>query len=460
MMKNDKGNATTRKLSKREIFTYGLPRSCVAMMLISVSIYLPKYYTDTLLLAPALIGWTFMIGRIWDGITDPLMGYLSDRTKSKMGRRRPYLLLSALPIGIAYYFLWSPPQGLGKTELFFYVTILYLLTFTFWTIFTIPHTSLGAELTMDYHERTVLTGVREALGAFGVLLGTAAPAILAIFILDQQKVYSIVAAVVGCLAAIFILICFLNVKEDPKFQLKRPLPLKKSFTVMFKNRPFRILVLLVMMCYIGYAFVPILTLYVGDYVVKTPKVAPLVIITYLLCTVVSIAFWTRLSKRIGKKKALARGLLLSSIAFALTTYYHEGTWLAWLLLAAATGTGYGSLLAITPSMMADVIDLDELHTGNRREGAYFGIWHFVDKAAMGITAFLGLQALGFLGYVPNQEQTLVVIWGLKALYCILPAICIGAAYFILRYYPIDFQEHCRIRAEIEAKNAETAIVKN
>ncbi|MBT4089017.1 MAG: hypothetical protein HOE30_11045 [Deltaproteobacteria bacterium] len=273
----DRDLSTARKLTRREIFAYGLPRTCVAMMLISASIYLPKFYTDTLLLAPALIGWTFMIGRFWDGITDPLMGYLSDHTQSKLGRRRPYLLLSALPIGLAYYFLWAPPQGLGKQELFIYVTAIYLLTFTFWTIFSIPHTSLGAELTMNYHERTVLTGVREALGALGVLLGTAAPAIVAIFILDKQQVYSAVAAVVGCLTAIFILICFLNVKENPKFQKKRPLPLKKSLSLMVENRPFLILVLLVMMCYIGYTFVPILTLYMGDYVIRSPKVAPLVI---------------------------------------------------------------------------------------------------------------------------------------------------------------------------------------
>ncbi|MCP4690242.1 MAG: MFS transporter [Desulfobacterales bacterium] len=456
-MRNDNGISTDRKLTKRVIFSYGLPRSCVTMMLISVSIYLPKFYTDTLLLAPALIGWTFMIGRFWDGITDPLMGYFSDRTQSKLGRRRPYLLMAAIPIGIGYYFLWAPPQGLGGQGLFIYVTAVYLVTFTFWTMFSIPHTSLGAELTMDYHERTVLTGVREALGALGTLLGTAAPAIVGIFILNKQTVYSSVAAVVGCLTVVFILICFFNVKENPKFQKKHPLPFKESLAVMAGNRPFRVLVLLVMMCYVGYAFVPILTLYVGDYVVKVPKVASLVIITYLLFTVISIAFWAKLSKRIGKKKTLARGLLLSSVAFALTTYYHEGTWLAWIILAAATGTGYGCLLAIAPSMMADVVDLDELNTGKRREGAYFGVWHFIDKAAVGLTTFTGLQVLDMLGYVPNQEQSLSVIWGMKVLYCILPAICIGAGFIVLRYFPIDEQEHQRIRDEIEARNAETAV---
>ena len=99
--------------------------------------------------------------------------------------------------------------------------------------------------------------------------------------------------------------------------------------------------------------------------------------------------------------------------FAASTYYHTGTWLIWIILAALAGFGYSCTLALAPSMMADVIDLDELNTGRRREGAYFGVWSFIDKAAVGLTAFVGLQALDIMGYVPNQEQSLRVFWTMK-----------------------------------------------
>jgi len=445
---------TGQKLSTREIVSYGIPRAGSAMMFLMVSVYLSKFYTDTLLLAPAFVAWTFLIGRFWDGFTDPIMGHVSDETKSRMGRRRPYFLLSAIPVGIAYFYLWSPPETLKDWDLFFYLTAAYLVTYTFWTVFSIPHNSLGAELTMDYHERTVLTGVREGLGVLGALVGTMGPPIFAAWLGSKTKGYSFLAGIIGLVTAVFIFICFFSVKENPEFQKQRPIAFKEGLKTLYRNRPFRILVIVFVIALIGNAFVPILTLYIADYVVKMPKIAPLIIVCYILATAASIVFWTRLSRRIGKKEAWSRALLFSSLIFVLSTYYHQGTWVVWIVLAVLAGLGYGGTIALAPSMMADVIDLDELQTGRRREGAYFGIWSFIDKAAVGIAVFVGMYSLDIAGYVPNQDQPLRVFWTLKTLYSILPAICFAVCAYLLRHYPISQQEHERIRGEIEAKKAE------
>jgi GPH family glycoside/pentoside/hexuronide:cation symporter len=452
---NDNSTAVSanQKLSKFEILTYGLPRSGSAMMFIMVSVYLSKFYTDTLLLAPAFVAWTFLIGRFWDGFTDPIMGYASDATKSRMGRRRPYFLLSAIPVGIAYFYLWSPPDALKDWGLFLYLTATYLLMYTFWTVFSIPHNSLGAELTMDYHERTVLTGVREGLGVIGALVGTMAPPIFAAKLGGASRGYSYLAGMIGLTTAILIFVCFFSVKENPEFQKQRPIAMREGLKALYRNRPFRILVIAFVLALIGNAFVPILTLYIADYVVKMPGIAPVILFSYIMTTAVSIVFWTRLSRRIGKKEAWSRALLFSSAIFVLSIYYHEGTWLAWTILAMLAGLGYGGTIALAPSMMADVIDLDELQTGRRREGAYFGIWSFIDKAAVGIAVFIGMYSIDLMGYVPNQDQTLRVFWTLKALYSILPAICFAVCAYLLRHYPIDQREHERIRAEIEKEKA-------
>jgi GPH family glycoside/pentoside/hexuronide:cation symporter len=458
MTGNSSAASPEQKLSKREIFSYALPRFGSAAMFLVVSVYLSKFYTDTLLLAPALVGWMFLIGRFWDGFTDPVMGYVSDRTKSKMGRRRPYFLVSAIPVGIAYYFLWSPPEAFKDWDLFLYLTVTYLLTYTFWTIFSIPHNSLGAEMTMDYHERTTLTGVREALGVFGTLIGTLSVPIFAYLLGSTRGGYSAMAASMGIITCVFIFICFFNVKENPEFQTRHPLALGKGLIALSRNRPFRVLVLTFMIALVGNAFVPLLTPYIADYVVKVqPEKAMIitsaVIVSYMLAVVGSIVFWTRLSHRIGKTEAWRRALLFTSAIFAASFYYHEGTWLVWIFLAALAGFGYGCTLALGYSMMADVIDLDELETGRRREGAYFGVWFFVEKGALGITAIIGMTTLSKMGYVPNQDQTPQVWWAMKFLYSILPAICFAACYFLLRHYPITQQEHERIRGEIEAKKA-------
>ncbi|GAB4350098.1 MAG: MFS transporter [Candidatus Abyssubacteria bacterium] len=440
-------------LSRREIFSYGLPRFGSAIMFLTVVIYLPKFYTDELLLSPALIGVTFLIGRFWDAFTDPVMGYISDRTQWRMGRRRPYFLISAVPVAIAYYFLWSPPAHLKGFDLFLYVTVAYLMTYTFWTIFSIPYNSLGAEITMDYHERTLLTGVRETLGVLGTLVAATAPRLFINLTGSKQSGFSLLALITGIITAGSIFFAFFNIKENPEFQKQRPIAIKEGLRVILRNRSFRILLFVFVIAFMGNSLVPILTLYMAEYVVKMPKIADIIIVTYLLFTTASILFWTRLSRKIGKKEAWSCALVFSSVIFLLSTYYHEGTWLVWIILAGLAGFGYGCTLALAYSMMADVIDMDELETGRRREGAYFGIWFLIEKGAAGMTVFLGMQALALMGYVPNVEQPLRVFWTLKFLYSILPAICFFGGYLLLRNYPITQEVHARIRAEIEEKKA-------
>ncbi len=424
-------------------------------MFVTVAIYLSKFYTDTLLLAPAFIAWTFLIGRFWDGLTDPIMGYVSDATKSRLGRRRPYFLVSAIPVAIAYFYLWSPPDGLKDWALFVHLTLAYLATYTFWTVFSIPHNSLGAELTMDYHERTRLTGVREALGLLGTLLGTVAPALFASRFGGEARGFSYMAATVGGLTAVFILICYFSVSENLAFQKQTRIAIGEGLKTLYRNRPFRTLVVAFVVALVGNAFVPLLFLYVAEYLVGLPKAAPYVIMTYILMAALSIVFWTRLSRRIGKKETWTRALILSSVTFALGTYLHEGTYVVWFLMAVFAGFGYGCTMALAPSMMADVIDMDELETGRRREGAHFGVWSFIDKSALGLAVFVGMYALQLMGYVPNQEQTPGVIWTLRILYCVVPAICFATSAYLLRYYPITFKEHGRIRRLIEEQKRAT-----
>jgi GPH family glycoside/pentoside/hexuronide:cation symporter len=310
---------------------------------------------------------------------------------------------------------------------------------------------------MDYHERTVLTGAREGLGIVGMLVGSMAPAIFANWFGGEVRGFSYLAGVIGAITALFILICFLNVKENPEFQRRSPIAIRGGLRALYRNQPFRTLVIVFVVALVGNAFIPILVLYIGDYVVGVPEVAPYVITTYILMAAVSIVFWTRLSRRIGKKETWTYGLLLASVVFALGTYIHEGTWVAWLVMAVFAGFAYGCTMALAPSMMADVIDFDELETGSRREGAYFGIWSFIDKSALGVAIFIGMYALQLMGYEPNVDQPVRVIWTIKVLYFILPAVCFAVGCYLLRYYPISQEEHGRIRAAIEAKqSSETA----
>jgi GPH family glycoside/pentoside/hexuronide:cation symporter len=454
MREDQTAPSATGGLSKFTIFSYGLPRFGNALMYLAIAIYFPKFVADTLLLDAAYIGWIFLLGRCWDGVTDPLMGYISDRTKWSMGRRRPYFLIGAIPLAAAFSLLWSPPGNLEGISLVVYLAVTFMLTYTFWTVFSVPYTSLGAELTMDYHERTVLTGVREVFGVLGTIAATMLlfPTVVERMFGNLRTGYSNLAMMMGAITATLIFIAFFSLRENPEFQRRQAVPLVEGLRVVFQNRPFRRLLLVFVIHLIGGYFVPMLTLFMQDYVIKV-KIAQWIILTYLVFTILSIPFWTRLSRRLGKKETWSYALAYIVVVALISFYYHEGTWVMWYVCAAAAGFGAGAAAAIAPSMMADVIDYDELKTGSRREGAYFGLWAFIDKVAVGMTAFIGFGILGLMGYEANAEQTPMVWWSMKFLYSILPAICNGASYFLLKSYPIDQAEHERIRAEIEAKKS-------
>ena len=136
-----------------------------------ISMYLLKFATDVLLIAPATIGAIFLAGRIWDAVSDPLVGTLSDRTRTRLGRRRPWMLASALPLGLSIAALWSPPRALEAGRLVAWVGVSFLLFYTFYTTFRVPHMALGAELSRGYHDRTRVFGVMQAVESVGMILG-------------------------------------------------------------------------------------------------------------------------------------------------------------------------------------------------------------------------------------------------------------------------------------------------
>lgn len=433
------------------LLSYGLPAFGTALVLISVALYLPNYYTDELGVTAGMLSWVFLAGRLWDAITDPLMGFVSDRTRSRFGRRRPYFLLAALPIWIVFFRIWSPDPGLGPEETFVHLLVHYLLLYTAWTVFWIPYVSLGMELTPDYHERTRLFGVRQGFYLAGTAVGMMAPELFARARGDVAAGYSSMALVFGGVTAALMLVAFTRLPERYAARQAEALPLLEGLRITFRNRAFVVLMAVYVIAVVGGSFIAPLTLYVGKYVIGARWVVPWVMLAYLAGSVASIPLWVRLSRRVGKNRAWSAGMLLAIGTYATSTLYHEGTWLLWIVLATTIGAANACTMTFGAALSADVIDSDELETGQRREGAFMGIWSFVDKAAVGLAVFAGLQGLHAIGYVPNVAQTPRVVAGIKFLYCVVPAICHLAALLLFRFFPITPEVHARIRAELDAR---------
>ena len=445
--------STERHLSIGQIISYSLPNFGSYMILMTVAIYLPNFYTDDLGVTAGMLSWVFLFGRFWDAVTDPVMGHISDHTRTRWGRRRPYFLISILPLWFLFYLIWSPSTSLSTNATFAHLLICYLLLYTFWTVFNIPYYSLGMELTPEYNERSRLFGGRQAFGILGIVTGTVVPVLFVKITGTKVDGYSLMAAVSGGICVVFILIMFSRIKEKAESLENPTYPFIKGLGVTFRNRAFVILVLSYSTCLIGQSFIPPLAMYMAKYVIKVEWVVQPGVLTYMGTAILSIPGWLYISRKIGKKKAWSASILLGTIGFVIIFTIKEGMWLRWVLCTIPVGAAWGCLMTLGPSIQADVIDSDELETGTRREGAFVGVWSFIDKAAIGIAIFAGLQGLELIGYVPNVEQSEIVKMGITVLYSLLPAVLNIIALVVFQMFPITQEVHAELRAQLDARKS-------
>ena len=254
-----------------------------------------KFSTDVLLIAPAVMGVIFSISRIWDAISDPIAGYLSDRTTFKFGRRRSWMLLSFIPISFGFLAVFSPPESLQGESLDLWMMIAILSFYSAITLFNVPHMALGAELSEDYHERTRLFGVRHIGFTFGSILSLVTMSLL---ISEETSPNGNVRDLAGNLALVAVaamsLMIFFSVsklKENPDFRNRVNKNPFKAFKDVWTNPHARILIIVLFIENLGGAVIGVLTLYVTQYVVEAPEWAPLIILAYMLPSALSVPMW-------------------------------------------------------------------------------------------------------------------------------------------------------------------------
>jgi GPH family glycoside/pentoside/hexuronide:cation symporter len=442
------------------IFTYCLPTVGCGFMFLLIGLYLMKFATDVLLIAPATMGTIFGLSRIWDAVSDPIAGYLSDRTHHRFGRRRPWILASLIPIGLAYWMAWSPPASLSGTPLTIWMAVGIFGFYSAMTIFIVPHMSLGAELTSDYHDRSRIFGIRHIGWGAGSILALAGMAVLiqAEAVSSDASRETATRLAIGTALATAALIGWaaLRLRERPEFQGRGAEHPFAAFADVWKNAHARLLLIVTLVENLGGATIGILTLYIAQYVVGAPELAPVFILCYMIPSIASVPLWVPISRRVGKKQLWMGSMILTACSFGGMFFLGEGDKLLISVLAISAGVAAGAGGTIAPSIQADVIDYDEYRTGERKEGAYFAAWNFVFKAAYGVTLMLTGYVLDFSGFEPNVEQTEDVKLALRSLYGLFPFTCYLAAALLFARFSLDESEHDRIRATLAERRAESA----
>jgi len=449
----------SEKLSAKTKVLYGVADLGAAMVTSSINFFLLFFYTDVLHIEPSLAGMALLTGKLtWDAINDPLVGYLSDRTRTRIGRRRPYMLAGAVPLGLATWLLYSIPAELSGAIAFLAVIGSFLLFDTMYTMIHVPYVSLTPELTRDYGERTSLTAVRMIFSSLGYILGAAATTAIAgrfqALGWTEKASWSGVGAVFGVIAIVVVLTTALSVRERRAEVEPSKMPPVRALLQSFRNKTFVRLVVAYFGNSVAFALLTSLLPYLLTYQMGMEKQIPVIMLSMLVMITAFLYFYKWLSDKLDKGPAYALGLGTACVAVAATFFLPQGPSPAIYFIAAVAGMGFSANFVCPWSMLPDVVEYDELETGERREGVYYGMWAFCAKLADALGIAISGWSLSLFGYVPDVAQSARALFGIRLFFGIVPVALILVGLPLLIWYPVTRASHAQVRAQLGAARAE------
>lgn len=439
------------RLPLPRIVAYGTAGIGVTAMAFVNALYLLKYCTDVLLIAPGVMGIVLFAGRVWDAVTDPIVGRLSDRSGSSWGRRRVWIFASIPFTAVSFVMLWAPPGLLGNWALALWIGVALLAFSTAQTMFYVPYYALGVELSTDHHERTRVFGITKLMAGPGLLLG------LAVFyaLVSSESPRSLAVFLALGLAALGVLLTTGGIapqRERAEHQGRGGEGITNAFGDVFKNPHARILLAMYAIESFGGATGGLLALYVMQYIVKLPESYTIgILLLHVVPSFVLPPVWIYLSRRIGKRRLWLISTAVATVSWFFHSFLGEGMILLWCVLSFISGTTSGLGQVIGLSVKADVIDYDELVTGERKEGAYLSVWTFIQKSMSGVLAMVLGFTLQLVGFEPNVEQSETTQRAILALYGFLPAGCYAIGLILLMRFRLNESEHAEIRRELDAR---------
>jgi len=437
-----------RTLSRGRLAAYGAPAFALAMPTIPAFVYLPALYAEGLGLAAA--GLVLLSARVVDVISDPIIGVVSDRYQTRWGRRKPWIFIGGLLAGFALIRLFQPPPDITSTYLLTWAVFLYLG----WTLIAVPFTAWGAELSEDYHERSRITGVREGLTLIGILVAGAVPAVMTGMGRTEAAGLATVSWIAIALGGPAIAVLLVRVPEVAVTGRGRP-PLSFSAalhaaTVIARNKPFVRLLTAWLINGMANGIPAVLFLLYLEYVLQaTESQRTLLILVYFLAGVLSIPIWLALSKRFGKHLAWCWAMIITCAAFIWVPFLAPGQIVAFGLICIVTGMGLGADLALPPALQADVVDFDQLRTGQARAGLFFALWSMSTKLALALAVGLAFPLIDALGFSTDAENSMFALRSLAVIYAWLPVVLKLVAIAFIWTFPITRARQELIRRRLD-----------
>ncbi|MGM3307872.1 MFS transporter [Anabaena sp. WFMT] len=468
-----KKNPTSEKLDIKTKLAYGAGDLGPAITSNIAIFFLLVFFTNVAGIPAGLAGSILMIGKIWDAVNDPVVGWLTDKTKSRRwGRRLPWMLYGAVPFGIFFFLQWIVPQFSAEPSnniwpLFWYYVGIGVVSQAFFTVVNLPYTAMTPELSQDYDERTSLNSFRFTFSIGGSILSLILAQIVFSQIADPQQQYLVLAAICTVISVLALYWCVFGTRdrimafEAKRIQLEEPpeIPFIEQLKIVFTNKPFLFVIAIYLFSWLGVqitaSIIPYFVIYCMG--LKNSDV-PTVMIAVQATALIMLFVWSYLSKKIGKKLVYFMGMSIWIIAAAGLFFLQSNQIGLMYLMAIMAGVGVSTAYLIPWSMIPDVIELDELQTGQRREGIFYGFMVLLQKFGLAFGLFIvgnALQASGFKEVVAGQ--TALPIQPDSALLAIriavgpIPTICLIIGLILTFFYPITREMHAEIMLKLQER---------
>lgn len=430
---------------------FSLQAAVGAAMALLLTVYLTKFYVDVVALPAGIMALAIASGRAFDAVTDPLMGWISDHTRSRFGRRLPWIAVGVAGNAVMFYLLLNPPTVLPESGVAGWAVAALLLSFLFVTISNVPRQALAVELTLDQQQRQDLFATISGFVAIGTVAGAVMPNVLGAFGIEDERSRMSWQSVLYVGAYLAANAWFLwHIRERPEFAERGHVPLVPGVRRALRNKPFRVMFTSHVITAIPFVIPATLLPFYVEYVLEAGyDWVGYFLLAYLLSGLLALPIWFMIAEAKGKLVVWLAAAFVAVTGGASLFFMGPGDERTVLFIQMYVGLQSAVWLFIGGAMHADVIDYDELQTGKRREAQFSALWSIIPKFALIPGASIPLAIMGGMGYVPDAPtQTPDVVFTIKTLYALVPAALNGIGLAIMWWYPLSEQRHAAIREAI------------
>lgn len=445
---------TMPRLTRREKWIYGAGDIGFSLTSTIIGAFFAIFLTDVVGILPRVAAAAIFIGRTWDYINDPIIGHISDRTRTRWGRRRPFLIFGALPFAMVFTLLWWRPPFESSLLLAIYYAAVYVLFDAAATFVYMPYFALTPELTNDYDERTALTTTRMFFSIFGGLVAFTLPVVIVGGFNPQNAGrVLLMGATFGLVSALPLLLVFFGTRERQEFMQQEQPSVRQSIKAAWKNRPFVFGLGIYLFTWVSVSLLETILLFFIKYVVQREPESDLIMATIFVTAILVLPLWEWISRRLNKRLAYIAGIAFWAVVqLVLVTLSPSSSMTLLLSLCVLAGIGVSAAHVLPWSIIPDAIEWGEWQTGERHEGMFYSLITLAQKIASSVAIPLALLVLDFTGYIPNSAvQPGSAVNGIRIVAGPIPAalLCLGILFASL--YPLGRESYTELAKELETR---------